>query len=138
MSQFQSKEPVLPLPIVVPQEGSVFEYPEVSPGADAWLWSDTPALGTLTVTEDGLRRLLRLISNSHGVLFFSLFRDKPELAEAWKYDVTSENLQKLLDESSKIFCEGSLVMSRLFVDGEGRAVAHPDEEVDKSAVEDAS
>lgn len=113
---------------VVHNADSILSYPEITPGADAWLWSDEPMKGTVLVTENGLRRLLRLVSKVQGPLMAMAI---PQAKDTFMHDTTEKDLLELVNESSGIFCEGSLVMSRLFVDEKGRVVVHANPEVDK-------
>lgn len=116
-------------------DNSTISYPEVLPNVDRWLWSNDAVKGQILVTEDGLRRLLRFASKVWPTLMCTSLRDLPaDMIEPWKRGLEKERLTELLNESSAIFCEGSLVMSRLFVSEDGRPVAHPDEEVDAAAV----
>lgn len=120
-----------PLKTAVHNADSIFEFPEIMPGADAWLWSDEPSKGTVVVTEDGLRRLLRLVSKMQGCLMYLALGGTPDLRETFMRDLTDVELRKMLNDSSGIFCEGNLVVSRLFVDADGCAIAHSNPEVDK-------
>lgn len=115
--------------VVMPSEGSCFSYPQIMPGAREWVWSDEiPERGeTITVTVHGLRRLLRLANE-----VFPLAMHIIEPNDAWK--VTEENLHKALRESSSMWCDGELVMSRLFVTDDGKVIAHPNEDVDAKSI----
>lgn len=127
-----SEEREQPMPTVCPSEGSMLSYPEVMPNADRWLWDDARRKGTVLVTEHGLRRLLRLVKQSQAILMFHTM--KPSGDNPWAEDVAFDKIAPLARESASIFCEGSLVMSRLFVTPDGAAIAHPDEEVDSASI----
>lgn len=123
-------------------ENSVMAYPEITPGATKWAWSDTkPPEETVLVTAHGLRRLLRLASDAFAFAMFALIEetnkplpDDKKIENIYREQVAREKATSLLNESSSVFCEGHLVMSRLFVDKDGNALAHKDETVDQASI----
>lgn len=122
---------------VVPSAGSPFSYPEVTENANHFVWSDDrpkPENETIIVTAHGLRRLLRFVSDAQRVCAWAAYRDHPRMAELYASEATQEKCAKLFRESATIFCEGSLVMSRLFVTRDGKVIAHKDDEVDAAGI----
>ncbi len=123
--------------VVIHTGNSMMAYPEVTPNATAWAWSDQPnpkGDGTIRVTEHGLRRLLRIASQVYPHVAMNAYEGIAELRQMYAEEVNREAAVKLLNELSSIWCEGDLVMSRLFVDEQGRPIAHKDAEVDAAAV----
>lgn len=110
-------------------EGDYFSYPEVTRGCTDWVFSDArPKDDTVRVTCHGLRRLLRLAARAQTVATGAIVNtDAPP-------EETRTKLVEIMREASTIWCEGDLVMSRLFVDDEGNAIAHCDKEVDEASI----
>ena len=52
----------------------------------------------------------------------------------YEQEATQVSAIELLNEISTVWCEGDLVMSRLFIDKEGNAVAHPNKEIDDCSI----
>lgn len=139
----ETNQQVTPMPTVVHSHSEI-TYTEVTPGATAWVWSDKPLKGTVLVTEHGLRRLLRLAKRAWGIGKYANLKSLPAETQAelskigmdklYDRDVEPEKMAAFLNECCTIFCEGDLVMSRLFVDEQGRAIAHQDEEVDEASI----
>lgn len=126
-----------PMKTVCHTENSGMCYPEVTPGANAWVWSDQPnpkGDGTVRVTEHGLRRLLRIAAKAWPVVSYLAHAKCPEMQECYVRDVEPKKLAALLNELSSIFCEGDLVMSRLLVTPNGEAIRHKDHEVDEKGI----
>ena len=94
--------------------------------------------GTVCVTEHGLRRLLRLAAKVfplvHQLRLYTCGKEvPPHMFGLYAGECTPEILAEMGNESSTIWCEGTLVMSRLFVE-DGKVYAHPDEEVDAAGI----
>ncbi|MDY6810955.1 MAG: hypothetical protein SW127_18400 [Actinomycetota bacterium] len=119
--------------VYCPTADSDFAYPDVMPGATAFVVSeDKPTQDTVLVTAYGLRRLLRFVANVQPLLIQTAV---PDMAECYRDALTPEKIRTMLNESCKIWCEGDLVMSRLFVTTDGKAViAHKDPEVDAAGI----
>lgn len=114
---------------VCENDGSNLCYPAVAQGATEWAWSnEKPKDEIVKVSAHGLRRLLRAASQSYAFVASSI--GSPDISELYKDRVTPEKARALLGELSTIWCEGELVMSRLFVTENGELVAHKDAEVD--------
>mgnify|MGYP006921349888 CR=1 FL=1 len=139
------KEPVLH----VSNAKTMLAYPEVIPGANKWVFSNTATLkdgdGTIRVTEYGLKRLLRLAAKVYpyvqarrwdGLVPDEVHNSEPlkGVREMYEKQITPEKTVDLINELCTIFCEGDLVMSRLFVDADGHPFAHKDDEVDAASV----
>lgn len=115
---------------VCPTEGHCMAYPDVLENATRWVWSDEkPPQETVTVTAHGLRRLLRLASQCQRFALAAAVSDEKVFPAP-----SGKELAAILNETSSVWCEGDLVMSRLFVTADGKAIAHCDEEVDAASV----
>lgn len=130
--------PTLPLePVLCYRPGNMC-YPEIIPGINGWLHSDTPHFRTITVSEWGLRRLLRFVYATQAKIDddrFAAVKDgktieasAPEIREHFK------RWGDLYRQACSIFCEGDLVMSRLFVTEDGSVAAHHDEDIDEFGI----
>lgn len=112
---------------------SMMSYPPVAAGATQWVWSDKkPDDETIRVTVHGLRRLLRIAAKAYPYVATQCFSGKAK--EIYAKEFTRDGAWALLNELSSVFCEGDLVMSRLFVTPDGKAVAHQDEEIDRDSM----
>jgi len=116
-------------------EGSMMSYPDVVWGGARWAWSDArPGDGkeVITVTVHGLRRLLRIASLAWPFAAHLLYSGNPgyDADPIYAEKVNMARAAELANELSSIWCEGNLVMSRLFVSEDGKAIVHPDKEVD--------
>lgn len=106
-------------------------YCEVTPGIRDWIYDDErPEKETVVVTAHGLRRLLRATHASLGVVFAAFHGGDDEFDER----LERENLVPLMKELCTMWCEDEIVMSRLFVDDEGRAIRHQDDDVDAAGI----
>ena len=120
--------------VYVPSENSAMSYPEVTPGATKFAMSDDPhGDGTIRVTVHGIRRLLRLAKKVFPVAFVMESKDA-EVAELYAEQCSPEVLREMMNESSSIWCEDDLVMSRLFVANDGTPIAHKDAEIDARGI----
>jgi hypothetical protein len=109
---------------------SVFEHPEVTDDASDFAWSDAkPKEETIRVTVHGLRRLLRIAAKAWPFAMLQL-ASNADLKEMYAGEVSPEKVSEFLNELSSVWCEGELVISRLFVTDDGKAIAHSDEEID--------
>jgi hypothetical protein len=91
-------------------------YPEIMPGATAWCRGDERREdGQLTVTDDGLRHLLRLISALDRVLLDALMAAAKRKPWDGCLHIPVETASKLLARTGQVWCEGDLVVSGLFV-----------------------
>ena len=108
-------------------------YPDVVPGARKWAWSDDkpPNGETITVTVHGLRRLLRIAQRAYGISAHHLLREHND--NLYANCCTPEKLRALMNETSSIWCEGNLVMSRLFVTEDGKEIRHYNDDVDEGS-----
>jgi len=113
-----------------PRGELAMSYPDVVHGAREWVWSDEqpPEGDTITVTVHGLRRLLRIASQAYGVAAHHLLREQGD--DLYADRCTPEKLRALMNETSSIWCEGNLVMSRLFVTEDGKEIRHYNDDVD--------
>lgn len=112
------------------------EYPEVCEGATSWALSDDrPKEETIMVTAHGLRRLLRIARMAQGLAFFSIYKPESGIRNPFAEFGTPENISELMNKTTAVWCEGDLVMSRLFVAQDGQAVRHPNPEIDCESVE---
>lgn len=116
--------------VTTPADNSNVMYPEVFHGATEWVYGDQDPHQVVTVTAHGLRRLLRFVADVQAEDF-----DRVARGEIPKGEKDRDQLTKRMNQGSTIFCEGDLVVSRLFVDGDGREIRHPDDEVDAAALD---
>lgn len=107
-------------------------YPDVIENARAWVYSDDkPDKKTITVTVHGLRRLLRIAHKAQPMVGHLVLGST---SDTYADAATPKKTAALLNELSTIWCECNLVMSRLFVTEDGKAVAHHDSEVDAAGI----
>ena len=117
---------------VTPTAESCFSYPDVCENAPRWVYSDDkPDKETISVTVNGLRRLLRIAHEAQGMAGHLMLDGANDL---YASAATPEKAGALFRELSTVWCEDSLVMSRLFVTEDGKAVAHHDPEVDSAGI----
>ena len=99
-------------------------YPEIMPGANEWCWSDGTAdkSGTITVTDEGLKQLLRLISKMQRALFDAAMATTDAGGKLSKdgMRIPFKVGADLMNRTSEVFCEGDLIVSGLFLDAEGK------------------
>jgi hypothetical protein len=98
-------------------------YPEIMHGANAWLWGDRTVdkTGTITVTDDGLKHLLRMIFDMRRALFVATMAgtDDGEKPSRDGVRIPFKKAAELMNRTSQVFCEDDLIASGLFVvDGE--------------------
>ena len=93
-------------------------FPEVFAGATAWAHSDEPSYpgGIVCVSEAGLRSLLRLVKDAGDYMLCELI--KHTVADHGHAERQEKMFPELLNGLSRIWCEGDLVVSGLFVAGE--------------------
>lgn len=115
---------------VCPAKDWMLSYPEVFPGANDWLWSDADPHQRMTVTAHGLRRLLRFVSEVQREDLDRVMDGKIPSDRAERKSLTDR-----MNAAAAIFCEGDLVMSRLFVDAADLEIRHPHAEVDTAALD---
>lgn len=95
-------------------------YPEIISGITSWVWTDGPdETPNITVARDGLRRVLRAIRVMQEVV----------ILRALGQECANDKLAAALNASSKVWCEGDLVVSGLFVDDDGNPIVHPNPEI---------
>lgn len=110
----------------------VERYPEIMLGANAWCWGDGTAneAETMTVTDNGLKHLLRMISTMQRALFDGLMAttDAGKKVSEEGVHIPFKVATDLMNRTSQVFCEGDLIVSGLFV-VKGEVVISPSTEV---------
>ena len=102
-------------------------YPEIFRDATAWCHADTDHFPDerVVVTEDGLKHLLRTIAHAQRVAVDAILGATQGLKIE---DI--KGLSSLLNRTSQVWCEGTLIVSGLFVvDGETLINSSPDVEL---------
>jgi hypothetical protein len=106
-------------------EEFVEAFPEVLPGAIDWVYSNKPDDGNITVTREGLRKLL-IMSKHVWTLALAAFLQSigktDDAKDMYPETFDSAWLAKRMNESSSVFCEGKLIVSGLFTDKDGKPV----------------
>lgn len=117
-------------------ENHLLCYPDVTPGAARFAARDDhPGDNEIVrVTAHGLRRLLRIALKAQQIAGWAAFREHPDAASVFADGATPEKCRDLFQQTAAVWCEGNLVMSRLFVDKDGRAIRHKDGEVDEASI----
>lgn len=110
-------------------EPLALEYTETMGGLNDWVYSDEPDASTVLVTREGLRRLLRAAGDDRWQLATSLMliqagREK-DAREMYPDVFTTKGIARMMNESSKISCEGEIVVSGLFVGDDGKPIINP-------------
>lgn len=102
----------------VVNEDSAFAYPEIFEGANDWAYADEDS--PITVSSKGLRDLLNLVGDCWptvmGLSLKSRRPDDPKAVGPYADAVTSEAVANLANRLSKVWCEGDLIVSGLFID----------------------
>ena len=109
-------------------------YPEIMPGATAWVWSDEPRMsaGVMPVSERGLRHVLRMIADMQQLLVDGLVEamaQKPE-EEQDCVRLPFKSVSKLIARSGQVWTEGDLVASGLFVGKDNQPILSRSPEVE--------
>ena len=97
-------------------------FPEVIPGVGEWAGSKGPLEGNITVTREGLRRLLAIAFDHWELAFACYTQGQPMAMHAER--LKRNSLAAALNTSAAVWCEGKLIMSRLFVDAEGQPIVN--------------
>lgn len=107
-------------------------YPEVLPGVSEEYGGDEPLAGNVTVTREGLRKLLAITHDAFGVAMASMILSKDRTVKHPYQDrMTPKALADLCNRSSKVWCEGKLIASGLFIDSEGYPIINECAEGDR-------
>ncbi len=114
---------------MAPKDKLVERYPEIMRGATAWCWSDKwNGDRQRLVTEDGLRRLLRLIQATQRAVFDASMRLSDSGGKMKDGIHLPGNVAvDLMNRTSEVFCEGDLIVSGLFVDDDGPVISRSTE-----------
>lgn len=97
-------------------------YPEVFPGATPWAYSHASMnrVPNVTVTQEGLKRLLRMVADMQPFMMVAVAPEQCD--DMYADETTRENAIKLLNETGRVWCEGDLIVSGLFVDDAGEPI----------------
>ena len=108
-------------------------YPEVVKNATAWAASEKIDEGTILVSRQRLKELLNLVGDIFPVAMGALLKlHSPSGGDDMYSDaLTKANLIRMTNASSKVFCEGTLIVSGLFIGSDGKPIMNPC--ADKSA-----